>query len=814
MSHVRSLQVLIVLALVSIQSVPTLAKDASKSDPLSVAQNQMAQKDYSGARKTLEKLVQAANTSKSVRGEAVLTIGHTFWREGRFVEAAQVFQDAARREDLMKLQRWEAADRAKAMQRLTQGLPARDPMASRTQLPKPPTPSIVLHVTTIGKASNSGTESQPLGSLSQAFQRIRQLRRKGKINTGGVTVLVHGGEYHVTETVKLTKEDSGTLNAPVVFRASPGEKPVFTGGIRLQGFTQVTAPKILNRLPKEARGKVVEVDLAKLGIGQLPPMGRRGFGSKGINAAPWVELYVNGKPQTLARWPNDSFVKIGKVHRTNPKQLKQQPSGAAGIFFEYQDPRPSRWTEAEDAWLFGYWGYLWAIDSRNIKQIDSVQKRIEMEPSFGYNYKQGHPYFAFNLLEEIDTPGEWYLNRKTKTLYFYPPENFDESTARLSTLATPFFTTKETSHLRIQGLMFELACGLGASINGGEAVRLVDCTFQRLGNWGIAINGGKHHGVLSCDIAILGGGGISLHGGNKSKLIPAGHFVENCHIHDFTRIDRSYAPSVHIDGVGNRVVHNLIHDSPHHGICMGGYDHLVELNEVRDVVQESDDQSGIDMWGNPALRGNVIRYNFWHHNGGDHLPCGQAGIRLDDMISAVTMYGNIFWDTARGHFGGIQINGGKDNLVVNNLFVDCTAALSFSPWGKNRWLSKLYNSRFRKNMFAEGVKPTEPPHITKYPDLAELKERIDHNYLWRNVTFECPQFTLRDKGQNEMLGNVELTKNPGFTDADKGNFALPNDSTLYDRLGFRPIPFDEIGLYVDEHRPTLPPEAEAGRSRH
>ena len=607
-------------------------------------------------------------------------------------------------------------------------------------------------------------------------------------------------------------EDSGTANSPVIFRASPGEKPVFTGGLHLNGFVPVEDPNILRRLPEEARGKVVQVDLAKLGVGALPAMGRRGFGANGVGATPWVELYVSGKPQTLARWPNTGFAKTGKIHQAELKTWGQKPSGEPGIF-EYDDPRPSRWTEADDAWLFGYWGYLWAIDSRKIKQINSDQKRIEMEPCPGYDYKPGHPYFAFNLLEEIDTPGEWYLDRKTKTLYFYPPENFDESTARLSTLAEPFFTTQDTSHLRIDGLTFELACGLGASINGGESVHLVGCTFQRLGNWGLAINGGKHHGVLACDIAILGGGGVSLHGGDKAQLIPAGHFVENCHIHDFTRVDRSYASSVHIDGVDNRVVHNLIHDSPHHGICMGGYDHLVELNEVRDVVQESDDQSGIDMWGNPALRGNVIRYNFWHHNGGDHLPCGQAGIRLDDMISAVTMYGNVFWDTARGNFGGIQIHGGKDNLAVNNLFVDCAAAFSFSPWGKTRWLNMLHESHFRDNMFGAGVKPTEPPHITKYPDLGEMEERIDHNYLWRNVTFQCPQFALRDKGQNELLENVELTENPGFADAAKGNFALPEESPLYDRLGFRPIPFDEIGLYVDENRPTLPPEAKTGRER-
>ena len=429
-----------------------------------------------------------------------------------------------------------------------------------------------------------------------------------------------------------------------------------------------------------------------------------------------------------------------------------------------------------------------------------------MEPCTGYDYREGNPYYAFNLLEEIDTPGEWYLNRKTGTLYFYPPGKLDEAQVQLSTLAGPFLETHGTSHLRVEGLTFELGCGNGAEISDGESVLLIGCTFRRLGNWGVSIRGGKSHGLHSCDLAILGGGGVFLKGGNKARLIPAGHFIENCHIHDFTRIDRSYAPAAIIDGVGNRMTHNLVHDSPHHGIRLEGYEHLVELNEVCDVVQESDDQSGIDMFGNPALRGNVIRYNFWHHNGGDHLPCGQAGIRLDDMISAVTMYGNVFWDTARGHFGGIQINGGKENVAANNLFIDCSAAFSFSPWGKEYWLKRMNKGLCHKLMLSDGVKPTEPPHVTKYPDLAHLEEKISLNYVWRNVTFNCPKFALRERGKNELLENVSLSQDPGFVTAATGNFTLPTDSVLYDLLGFRPIPFDEIGLYENENRKTLPPE--------
>ncbi len=786
---------------------PELTSQQIWNARFAIARTQMARKDYPGAREAFEKLAQTADTPVSVRGEALLSVGHTFWREGRFAEAAEVFENTAKRDDLTRLHCWEAADRAREMRRLAKGLPARDPKASRTPLAKVPRPSTVLYVAPNGKATNPGTQEKPLGSLAQAVERIRQLRREKKIGPGGIEVLFRGGEYPVCETVHLTEADSGTADAPVVLRAYLGEKPVFTGGVALRGFKPVDDPEILRRLPEESRGKVVQVDLKKLGISQLPPMGRRGYKCNGPDAKPWVELYVEGKPQTLARWPNDGFVKIGKVHQAELKNWREPPSGKAGIFeYQNEDFRQSRWTEADDAWLFGYWAHLWAINSRKIDRIDPVEKRIEMEPCTGYDYRKGNPYYAFNLLEEIDMPGEWYLNRKTGTLYFYPPGKLDEAQVQLSTLAGPFLETHGTSHLRVEGLTFELGCGDGAKIYDGQSVLLIGCTFQRLGNWGVSIQGGKGHGLHSCDLAILGGGGVFLKGGNKARLIPAGHFIENCHIHDFTRIDRSYAPAAIIDGVGNRMTHNLVHDSPHHGIRLEGYEHLVELNEVCDVVQESDDQSGIDMFGNPALRGNVIRYNFWHHNGGDHLPCGQAGIRLDDMISAVTMYGNVFWDTARGHFGGIQINGGKENVAANNLFIDCSAAFSFNQWRKEYWLKHMNKGLCHDLIYRDGVKPTEPPHVTKYPDLAHLEEKISHNYVWRNVTFDCPKFALREKGQNELLENVRLSQDPGFVTAATGNFTLPTDSVLYDLLGFRPIPFDEIGLYENENRTTLPPE--------
>jgi hypothetical protein len=272
-----------------------------------------------------------------------------------------------------------------------------------------------------------------------------------------------------------------------------------------------------------------------------------------------------------------------------------------------------------------------------------------------------------------------------------------------------------------------------------------------------------------------------------------------------------YAPAVHLDGVGNRIRHNLFHDSPHHAMRVEGYEHLIELNEVHSVVYEADDQAGIDIYGNPAYRGIVLRYNFWHHIGSGHSVAGQSGIRLDDFISRVLIYGNVFFRASGGRFGGIQIHGGKDNIVDNNLLIGCQCAVSFSPWGQTRWEQRLASERTQAVIRQWGVDIHQPPHSKRYPDLAQMKGNADRNFVWRNAVVDCGQFSVRDRGANEMMGNVAFGADPGFAAPDKRDFALPPDSPLYRRFGFRPIPFDEIGLYQDEYRASWPVEHDISR---
>ena len=147
--------------------------------------------------------------------------------------------------------------------------------------------------------------------------------------------------------------------------------------------------------------------------------------------------------------------------------------------------------------------------------------------------------------------------------------------------------------------MIEGGLGNGIEITGGEGCAIEGCTLRNLGRSGVVVKGGKAHQVLSCDLHTLGQSGILIGGGDRKTLTPAGHVVDNNHIHDYGLAKKVYAPGIGVGfrdqpapAVGCRVTHNLIHHAPHAAVLYGGNDNLFEFNEVHDFLIESDDLGG------------------------------------------------------------------------------------------------------------------------------------------------------------------------------------------------------------------------------
>jgi hypothetical protein len=93
-----------------------------------------------------------------------------------------------------------------------------------------------------GNDANPGTKEKPFASLEKARDEIRRLKIEKGLSQGGITVYLKGGTYQRKVTFALDVQDSGTADAPIVYRSAPGERAVLSGGISLpaSAFKPVT----------------------------------------------------------------------------------------------------------------------------------------------------------------------------------------------------------------------------------------------------------------------------------------------------------------------------------------------------------------------------------------------------------------------------------------------------------------------------------------------------------------------------------------------------------------------------------------------
>ncbi len=647
-----------------------------------------------------------------------------------------------------------------------------------------------VYISPDGSDRGAGTRARPFATLEHARDHVRTLKRSGKIPQRGITVWLRSGVYRLTETFKLGAEDSGTSAGPIAYQAYPHEKVSLIGGRRVSGFGPIRDAEILKRIEKPYRGEILQLDLRALGITDYGKLISRSYGSP-IHPVP-LELFFEDRPMTLARWPNQGWEKVGKT-----------TGGADDDSFTYQGDRPLLWREDDDVWLHGYWNWDWADTYLKIKSIDQKNHRVELCPENGVRgngFRPGQRYYALNILEELDDPGEYYLDRQNGKLYFWPPEPVAGGETYVSLLEQPLVEIKEASHITMRGLTFEFTRGSAIEISGGLNDQIAGCAMRNIGTFAVKIEGGVAHGVRSCDISETGQGGVILEGGDRQTLKPAGHYAINNRISHYSRWTRTYRPAVRIAGVGNRVAHNLIFDAPHAAILVGGNNHQIELNEIHHVALETSDVGAIYMGRDYTQRGNIIRYNYIHD-----LPVETEvnAIYLDDCWSGTTIYGNVVHLAHRA----VLLGGGRDNTVDNNIFIDCHPAVFVDARGLG-WARFWFDGR--DPSLLDGLKAVpynKPPYSVEYPQLVHLWQDDPAlpkgNSIVRNVCYGGQWLQLLDGLTNKVVEIKDnyLGPDPRFVDFAHQNFQLRHDSPAF-KLGFKPIPMEKIGLYSDEYRST------------
>jgi len=637
-------------------------------------------------------------------------------------------------------------------------------------------------------AADRGKNDGPFATLDRARKEIRKRKSSTGVPSDCIRIWIKGGRYPLSKTVEFGKEDSGTPEAGIVYQAVKGERVVFHGGKSISDFVPVKDPKVLKYWTPAAREKVRKADLKAAGVTDFGSVSKGG-----------MEVFFRGKSMQLARWPNEGFVKIVDVAGNQPIDVRGTKGDRSGQLI-YEGERPSRWTEEADPWLHGYWFWDWSDSRQAIGSIDVAQHLITLKPpQHGYGYRKGQWYYGLNLLSELDSPGEWYVDRAKGVLYFWPPSEPGKNDEVMVSVLDNLLRLNDVENVSFRGLEFEVARGTAISISGGKNVQVAGCVIRNVSGYGVVVSGGEKHRVTGCDLHGLGNGGISLRGGDRKTLTAAGHEASNNHLYDFGRWVRMYSPGVRVSGVGIRVAHNLIHNAPHQAISFSGNNHLIEWNEIHHVCLESNDAGAIYAGRDWTMRGTVIRNNYLHDmTGFENRGC--VGVYLDDLFGGTEISGNVFHHVTRAAFVG----GGRDVMLRNNIFVDCDKALHIDARGLG-WASGSVMTTMKTRLDAM------PIHSElwkmRYPRLPGLWQdepaAPKGNVVTRNL-FQGKNWNDIDTNSRRYvkLENNLVDQDLRFVNAANNDFRLREDSPAW-KIGFQKIPFEKIGLIQDESRALL-----------
>ena len=697
-----------------------------------------------------------------------------------------------------------------------------------------------LYVATNGRDTASGrapTMAQdgnagPFATLTRARNEIRHLKAAGPLSES-TTVNVRQGVYELPETFALEAPDSGTEAHPIVYRGYQNERPTLSGGRKITGF-------------EPYQGAILKVDLS----------------TKAPKAMAFKELYFDGKRQWPARYPNADPkhpISGGWAYADgDPIPIYQDVPGENKHTLLQRSADVHSWSHPEDGEVFVFPRFNWWNNLVPIKSVDRQARTITINGDASYAIRPHDRYYVSNLFEELDAPGEWFFDKRTRILYFIPPETMNGKSVTVPALSTVVNIKPGAAWLTIRGFVIECAAWDAVKLRDTEHCLIAGNVVRNSGGMhgnGISVNGGHDDGVVGNDISQIGNSGISLTGGTPLTLTSANHYADNNYIH---HIGLCYKQGVGISlaGVGNRASHNLIHDGPRFAIVFSGNKHVLEYNHMRHIALETEDVGATYCGGRDWIspRGSIIRYNFIHDvlgfarvtNGKTTSwvsPRFSWGVYLDDNSGGVDVIGNIVARCGRSLFHG---HSARDSVVDNNIFVDGgEAQWELNGWNKTgkNWkehfstmtagFESVLNQPAWKGMRGMQVHPKDIPDSegrvicgnvvthnviawTK-PDAKPLNVRefnparnsVDNNLYWHGglpVTtgIKAGKAILPwESWQANGSDRHSVIADPLFRNAAKDDYRLDKASPAW-ALGFKPIPIERIGPYADPLRASWP----------
>lgn len=674
----------------------------------------------------------------------------------------------------------------------------------------------MIFVAPTGADNAAGTLAQPLATLSGARDAVRRLRRQG--NTGPVEVVVQPGTYYLSEPLVLTPEDSGTATGPTTYRAAPGGGVVLSGGVPLTGWQK------RDNGPWSAPAPA-GVDCRLLRVGERWATRARypKFDEKNPYAGGW--LFTDAEPKSDAATQNPPSAPEKELFK---KQLHYRPGDLPAIADVSE-------AEVHLSIAHGWVNLIMPLARQDEKErlliFSGAHKQMEIFP--------GNRYYLANLREALNTPGEWFFDKKRGEVLYLPDiKGFPQVQAVVARLDCLIRFRGEPSQGRfVEQVRFEgfhctdttytFAANLYSprdaciEMDGARNCEVRQCEFSWCGGYALRLSGNStlclfvenrlHH---------MGQGGVITVGDNATQ---AHHCTIAANDMDHLGLIYRHVAGVYIiTGSDHYVAHNRIVEVPRYAISFktGGPDdqshrNVAEFNEIRRTNLESDDTGAIETLGRDKQdSGNVIRYNLILDSvgmittaeGKILTPHYCWGVYLDDYSSGTTIFGNII---ARTVVGGVCINGGKNNVVENNIMVD----------GSERQLSILpmppftEGNRVVRNVIAYSRPEPELIYVfqawkwDKPADdkngvmlsAGEIAKECDNNLYWlaaANVATTTAKI-LGGKTYGEWTAcgfdTHSVVADPKFVDPAQDDYRLAPDSPAFS-LGFKRIPVELIGL--------------------
>jgi Right handed beta helix region len=563
-----------------------------------------------------------------------------------------------------------------------------------------------FYVSPRGDDNNSGTAASPFATLQRAQRAVRAVKNA----SSRPKVVILEGTYYLETPLTFSSEDSGTRSAPVIFAAAENQRVTLSGGRKLAcAWTSYKNGVMMSEVPP---GLV------------------------------FTQLFVDGKRQIRARYPNYDSSNPGKsgyIRAAGPikpdtpnpyagadEDMTYSTQAPRGIRFDPSTFSNRKWSKLEDAEIHIFQAAYWGNLQWNIKGIDLATNSIWFGnggQQIGAKWSkspavlnQKSLFFIDNVFEELDAPGEWFLDKAKNVLYYYPEPQTDLRTAVIEVpvleQAIQFTGTQANpvENISLQG--FRIAHTTTTYLKPYEVPSLSDWAIHRGGS--VFAEGTRNCSIEACWFDAPGGNGVFVNNYNREFSVTGCKFTETgdsaiCFAGDLEKTNGTQRAFPYECQASNNLIHdcgffgkqvagvyisrakritashNLIYNMPRAGICIGDGTwggHVIEYNHTHDTVRETSDHGPFNAWGRDrgwalaqshgpytvdrsldvwealvdAMEPVIVRNNFFNEKSG-------WGLDLDDGASNYEIYNNI-------SVGGVSIKlrEGAYRKVYNNIW--------------------------------------------------------------------------------------------------------------------------------------------------